>query len=50
MWIKAKTFGDEETADKILQLGADPQKAKDLGRLVKNYDDCVWNEKRYQVM
>jgi len=50
MWIKAKTFGDEEIAKRILQQGADPKKAKDLGRLVKNYDDRVWNEKRYQVM
>jgi len=50
MYEKAKTFGDEEIATKILIEGKNPKKAKQLGRLVKNYDDKVWNEKRYQVM
>lgn len=50
MWIKAITFGDEETAEKILKKGKNPKTAKALGREVKNYDDKVWNEKRYQVM
>ena len=50
MWVKAITFGDEEVAEKILQNGKNPKTAKALGREVKNYDDKVWNEKRYQVM
>ncbi|ORX73443.1 hypothetical protein BCR32DRAFT_237686 [Anaeromyces robustus] len=53
MWIKAKTFGDEEIANKILKQGANPQQAKKFGRLVKNYDSKyhhIWNNKRYQVM
>ena len=50
MFVKAKTFGDEETSEKILALGKDPEIAKKLGREVKNYDDKIWNEKRYQVM
>lgn len=50
MWVKAITFGDNETADKILKKGHNPKTAKALGREVKNYDDKVWNEKRYQVM
>lgn len=50
MYIKAKTFGDEATALKILMDGADPKAAKTFGRMVKNYNDAVWNEKRYQVM
>ena len=50
MWVKAKTFGDEEVADEILKKGKNPKTAKELGRKVKNYDDAVWNEKRYQVM
>ena len=50
MWMKAITFGDEETAEKILSKGKNPKTAKALGREVKNYDDNVWNEKRYQVM
>lgn len=50
MWVKAKTFGDEEIAEEILKKGKNPKTAKALGRKVKNYDDTVWNEKRYQVM
>ena len=50
MYIKAKTFGDEEIAMKILFEGKNPKVAKTLGRKVRNYDDSVWNEKRYQVM
>lgn len=50
MYKKAKEFGDEEIASRILSEGADPRQAKALGRLVKNYDDKVWNEKRYDVM
>ena len=50
MYIKAKTFGDEEMALKILLEGKNPKKAKTFGRMVKNYDDKVWDEKRYQVM
>ena len=50
MYRKAKTFGDEEIAERILSEGKNPKTAKALGRKVKNYDDSVWNEKRYQVM
>jgi len=50
MYIKAITFGDTEIAEEILLKGKNPKTAKALGRKVKNYDDKVWNEKRYQVM
>ena len=50
MYRKAKTFGDEEIAERILSEGKNPKTAKALGRKVKNYDDAVWGEKRYQVM
>lgn len=50
MYMKAKTFNDEEIAEKILKDGHNPRKAKKLGREVKNYDDNTWNQKRYQVM
>ena len=50
MWIKAKTFGDEAAAEKVLVEGKNPKMAKLIGRMVENYDDKVWNEKRYQVM
>jgi len=49
MYVKAITFGDYDTAEKILKT-KDPKKAKELGRQVKNYDDKVWNEMRYKVM
>lgn len=50
MFVKAKVFGDEDTALEILLGGKDPKLAKTLGRKVKNYDDKVWDEKRYDVM
>lgn len=50
MWVKAKTFGDDEMAEQIRIKGKNPKVAKDLGRMVRNYDDKVWNEKRYEVM
>jgi ribA/ribD-fused uncharacterized protein len=50
MYVKAITFKDYKTSERILKEGISPRIAKDLGRLVKNYDDKVWDEKRYQVM
>ena len=50
MWMKAITFGDETIALRILLEGKNPKMAKTLGRLVKNYDDKMWNEIRYKVM
>ena len=49
MYIKAITFGDEETAEKIYKQD-DPRKIKELGRKVKNYDDNVWDEVREDIM
>ena len=42
MWYKAKFFGDEETAEKILK-STRPEEARRLGRTVKNYDDKTWD-------
>ena len=42
-------FGDYEIAEKILAT-KDPKKAKELGRIVRNYDDKVWNDMRYKIM
>ena len=50
MWVKAITFGDKEIAEEIILKGKNPKTAKALGRKVSNYDDKVWNDKRYQVM
>jgi len=50
MYEKAKAFGDEETAMRILFEGKDPKQAKSLGRKVKGYSDEVWDKMRYKVM
>ena len=50
MWMKALTFGDELMAEQIIKYGSNPKTAKALGRKVSNYDDKVWDEKRYDVM
>jgi ribA/ribD-fused uncharacterized protein len=47
--MKAIVFGDEEIAKQILTDG-NPKKVKALGRKVQNYNEEVWNEKRYQIM
>ena len=49
MWSKAKMFGDEEVAEKILQT-TDQGQIKKLGRQVKNYDDKKWADTRYDIM
>lgn len=49
MYMKAIVFGDEEIAKQILEE-RDPKKVKALGRKVQNYDELVWNDKRYQIM
>jgi hypothetical protein len=49
MYQKAKTFGDEETAKKIL-ASTSPSEIKGLGRKVKNYNDTVWNGVRQIVV
>ncbi len=49
MWFKATFFKDYETAGLILKAG-EPEVARKLGRLVKNYDDNAWNEVRVDYM
>jgi len=49
MWVKAKQFGDEETAYKILNENLDPMACKKLGRQVKNYNEEEWDKVRYDV-
>lgn len=49
MWKKAKTFGDEEIAEKILKAKT-PKEAKKLGREVRGYDEGTWNKIRTEVM
>ena len=49
MWAKAKYFGDQDTAAEILGT-YEPLKCKQLGRLVKNYNDKQWSLVRYSFM
>lgn len=50
MYQKAKVFNDDETAKLIVKVGKNPKEAKRLGRMVKNYDDNVWNDIRFDAM
>lgn len=49
MYHKALTFNDIETASKILET-PHPRDVKALGRLVKNYDDKIWSQRRFDVV
>lgn len=49
MYQKAVIFDDMEVAEQILKE-VNPSKIQKLGRLVKNYDQAVWNEKKYGVV
>lgn len=46
---KANVFGDEEVMNQIL-AETDQMTIKRLGRWVKNYDDSVWTERRFQIV
>ena len=43
MYSKARFFGDEEIADKIMNTSS-PREQKDLGRIVKNFDQSKWDD------
>lgn len=49
MYLKAKHFGDEETASKIL-TETSPKVVKALGRRVAGYDDANWELHREDAM
>ena len=49
MWEKALTFGDAETAAKIL-VAPTPNDAKKLGRQVKNFNSESWTAVGFEVM
>lgn len=46
---KAELFGDKEMAVKIVAAKS-PAEAKDLGRQVKNFNEAIWNEKRFEIV
>lgn len=49
MYLKAQSFGDIESCNKILKA-SNPAEAKDLGRRVSNFNPDVWNNIKYQMM
>ncbi|MFI5911109.1 NADAR family protein [Dactylosporangium sp. NPDC051541] len=49
MWRKARLFGDTATADRVLSVGH-PNQAKALGRIVKGFDDAVWERERFAIV
>ena len=53
MYLKALCFNDLETAEAIKEHARGskhPSGVKDLGRMVKGYDDRFWAEKRFDAM
>lgn len=49
MWRKAIVFGDTDVAWKILAT-TNPKEIKALGREVKNFDDKIWGNVRFDVV
>lgn len=51
MACKALVFSDTEVYNKVLGTGAEDMRAvKALGREVKNFDDQVWKQVRYDIV
>jgi ribA/ribD-fused uncharacterized protein len=48
MWKKVMLF--EPTREAEILSATDPKTMKDIGQSVKNYDDKIWDEKRYEIM
>ena len=49
MYSKATLFGDKEIAEKILKT-SNPKEQKALGRLVKNFDNKIWQEQCREIV
>ena len=49
MYIKAKTFNDDEIAEKI-KNALDPKTAKKLGRKVRGFNEQAWEKHRDNAM
>ncbi len=49
MHKKALMFNDLESAEKILN-STNPKEMKALGRKVKNFDNAVWDKKKFDVI
>lgn len=49
MWAKAMLFGDEESAQEVLET-KHPRDVKAIGRKVKGFDSKVWEENCKQIV
>ena len=49
MYQKALTFNDTETANKIMEEIV-PSEQKKLGRKVKNFNEKIWNQVKYNLV
>jgi len=49
MYKKALLFDDFEYALKIINC-KEPKTIKEYGRLVRNFDESKWNEKKYSIV
>lgn len=49
MWGKARLFGDERAAAKIVAAGH-PQEAKNLGRTITGFDEDAWVASRLEIV
>ncbi|WP_432979006.1 NADAR family protein [Dactylosporangium sp. CA-233914] len=49
MWSKARLFGDEPTAARILNV-SHPNEAKTLGRTIAGFDEPTWERERFAIV
>lgn len=49
MYRKAVLFGDDEIARQVMMLSS-PAEIKALGRLVKGFDQKLWDENKYEIV
>lgn len=46
---KARLFGDKELFDKIMQA-TNPGEYKKLGRQIRNFDQTIWDDKKFNIV
>ncbi|CDX19136.1 conserved hypothetical protein [Mesorhizobium sp. ORS 3324] len=49
MAAKARLFGDQEMAARIVEAGS-PKQAKELGRKVKGFDGALWDREKSGIV